>query len=502
MKPIVLVHGYSAESPETTVQAVAAIYGQLPQALRDAYGRKAVVEIDLSRYVTLEDGVTMDDLSRGLDRALRAEFPHLLRGGFHVIAHSTGALLIRNWVRRFSAQPCPIRNLIYLAGAVFGSGWAHLGQGQLAKWARLVFAQGSERGLRVLDALELGSDWAIDLHLGFLKLGASLADDYGVSEYVIVGTQPERTWFPIPMRYAKEDGSDGVVRVAASNVNFNYLRVGPSEEALALAWSEAAAQIAARRERREARRGLYDIKEESRPGFAGRPEVPLAITYGCSHSGEETGILSGEKPRKQVFRLVRQALETQPGDWPAQVAVFRDQTAVTYRRARAGRVPRPWRQWITSPQAQFDPHAQLIFRVRDQDRRPAPHFDIFFTAREGADPSPLIGDLFEHNHVNRVSPHIITFYLRADAYSPRSGTWVPRVPQVNGCVLEISAVEPETEEIVYLPLRMELGRDQLARLIEGHRTTVIDVELLRLPSPAIYRVLPYARPGRTRPPQG
>lgn len=101
MEPIVLIHGYSAESKETTKPAIADIYGTLPKALRDLFGRDAVVEIDLSRYVSLEDGVTIDDISRGLDQALRTDFPRLLKGPFHVIIHSTGALVIRNWVRRF-----------------------------------------------------------------------------------------------------------------------------------------------------------------------------------------------------------------------------------------------------------------------------------------------------------------------------------------------------------------------------------------------------------------
>ena len=63
MDPIVLIHGYSAESKQTTSAAIQKIYGTLPQALRDAYGNNGVIEIDLSRYITLEDGLTIDDIS-------------------------------------------------------------------------------------------------------------------------------------------------------------------------------------------------------------------------------------------------------------------------------------------------------------------------------------------------------------------------------------------------------------------------------------------------------
>src|SRR5439155_26217765 len=42
--------------------------------------------------------------------------------------------------------------------------------------------------------------------------------------------------FEFPVRYAHEDGSDGVVRVSASNLNFNYLEIGPKTDAAVLPW--------------------------------------------------------------------------------------------------------------------------------------------------------------------------------------------------------------------------------------------------------------------------
>jgi len=276
MDPIVFIHGYSAESKTDDPAAIAGIYGSLPQALRDLYG--GVVEIDLSRYVSLEDGVTVDDISRALERALRGDFAQLLKGPLNVIIHSTGALVIRNWIRSHSASPSPVRNMIYLAGANLGSGWAHIGKGQLAKWGRMVFQGGAERGVHVLDALELGSSWTLDLHLSFLRPGATMAD-FAVREFVIVGTQALAAWFTAPIRYGHEDGSDGVVRVAASNVNFNYLRFGPTAAAQALDYDDAVAQNAAHASRAGMDASYYELKEAARPGDPGRPEVPFAIPY-------------------------------------------------------------------------------------------------------------------------------------------------------------------------------------------------------------------------------
>jgi pimeloyl-ACP methyl ester carboxylesterase len=492
MEPIVLIHGYSAESRTADLPGITSIYGTLPQALRAAFGTGAVQEIDLSRYITLEDGVTVDDISRALDRALREEYSHLLTGGFHVIIHSTGALVIRNWIRRFSKKPSPVRKLIYLAGANLGSGWAHIGKGQLAQWGRFVFQGGAERGVQVLDALELGSNWTLDLHLHFLRPGFSMTNDYQVLESVVIGTQADVSWFEVPIRYAKEDGADGVVRVSASNVNFNYVRFGPTAEALGLSWKDAADELASHRERAKDRTPYYEIKQTSRPGDADRPVVPFAIPYECAHSGDRMGVVTGSRPRTQVMRLIKLALQAPDNEWPGLVQAFQDETEATYRKALTGQAPAWWLKWIQEPRAQYDHHSQVVLRIRDQDARPVPHYDIFFDSIAGRrDTSRPINSLFEDKHVNGLNPNIIVFYLRTDEFVDKKKGWVPRVPEVNGCYLEVSAVEPETQDILYLPMRYEFSAEQLNNWIQGHHTTVIDVELLRLPSPNVFKIVKY-----------
>src|SRR5262245_36047307 len=372
MKPIVLIHGYSAESRQSTASSIASIYGTLPRDLKAAFGGRSVVEIDLARYLSLEDGVRVDDISRAFDRALEEEYPHLLKKGFHALVHSTGALVARNWLRRFSPRPTPLDHLIHLAGANFGSGWAHIGRGQTAKWARKIFQAGAERGMQVLEALELGSDWTLDLHLHFLRPGARMLEDLNVIEHVIIGSQADVEWFSFPIRYAKEDGSDGVVRVSASSLNYQYLKLAPTPDALELGWKAARAQWDKHLERRGRRQGCYTIKEASRPGFEGRGEVPVAVPYACAHSGEKMGIVTGSGPREQVLNLIQKALAT--GARPAEslagsVKAFREESARTYQKALTAQAPRWWNKWIQEPRAQYDRHAQLIFRVRDQDGR-------------------------------------------------------------------------------------------------------------------------------------
>jgi hypothetical protein len=251
MEPVVLLHGYSSEGPDPrsgkpSDREIAGIYGSLPADLQRRFA-PGIVPVNLSRYASLYDNVDLDDIALALDRALRSDHKELMESGFNVIVHSTGALVARNWIRRFWTErdaagrlkPCPVRRIIHLAGANFGSGWAHLGESELAKWGRLLFVGGTERGLSVLEGLELGSNFNLDLHTHFLPAGQDMLEDYGVMEFVVIGSQVTSTMAAqIPIRYGKEDGSDGVVRVSAGNLNFHYLRIAPVEGA-SVDWDQA-----------------------------------------------------------------------------------------------------------------------------------------------------------------------------------------------------------------------------------------------------------------------
>ena len=226
MLPIVLIHGYSSEGADTTA---AAIYGDLPKRLRLAFGDDAVMEVNLSRWISLSDGVSIDDISFAMNRALKStRLQSLLSTGFNAIIHSTGALVVRNWVKSYGRKPCPLHNLVHLAGANFGSGLAHIGKGQAARWGRLIF-QGVGRGVRVLHELEFGALKTLDMHMHFLSAGNDMYDDYQVQEFCIVGSQTLGFLRAVPIRYVKEDSADNTVRTSAGNLNFNYLQVAPTE---------------------------------------------------------------------------------------------------------------------------------------------------------------------------------------------------------------------------------------------------------------------------------
>ena len=62
---------------------------------------------------------------------------------------------------------------------------------------------------------------------------------------------------------------------------------------------------------------------------------------------------------------------------------------------------------------------------------------------------------------------------------------------MNGCHLEVTATEPDTDEVIYLPMRFEFDAKTLAQYLRPHETTVIDIELLRLPSDKVFSLTRY-----------
>ena len=285
MKPIVLIHGYSSEGKGRKPEE---IYGTLPRDLRRLFGRSNVVDINLSRWISLSDGIALDDISFALERALRSnQHKRLLKSGFHVIIHSTGALVVRNWMRLFQDDhnPWPIANLVHLAGANLGSGLAHVGKGEVFRWGRQVF-QGIESGVRVLDELEFGSSKTLDLHLHFLQDGHDVFEDFGMQEFCAIGSATLKLAWMVPIRYVKEDSSDGVVRTSAGNLNFNYVSVTPTAEAEGVSVKDVREEVEKRRENKQVLKMWYQA-DFSRLAAA-RRAIPFAVLLDTTTPGTNT----------------------------------------------------------------------------------------------------------------------------------------------------------------------------------------------------------------------
>ena len=82
--PIVLLHGYGSD-------------GEAFATFRDVLQNsgRAVKDIYIGNYVTLNNEITVDDIAEGFSHSLRAQ--GLFGQPFDAIVHSTGMLVIRAW---------------------------------------------------------------------------------------------------------------------------------------------------------------------------------------------------------------------------------------------------------------------------------------------------------------------------------------------------------------------------------------------------------------------
>src|SRR3954454_19714576 len=102
-RPIVLLHGYSATASSL-------------QPWRErllARGYEAS-EIKLGNYISLSNEITIKDLAEGFDRALRAQGGLADDEPFDAIVHSTGGLVIREWLQTYDARRARVKHIIGL----------------------------------------------------------------------------------------------------------------------------------------------------------------------------------------------------------------------------------------------------------------------------------------------------------------------------------------------------------------------------------------------------
>lgn len=257
---VIFVHGWSVTHTNT--------YGELPQWL-EHLSKEGKLDIQvgniyLGRYISFDDTVTVDDIARAFDHAVRDELANKLREGKHFacIAHSTGGIIVRKWMDLYfknNLAKCPLSHLIMLSPANHGSALAQLGKSRLGRIKS--FFEGVEPGQLVLDWLELGSDMSWQLNESWLDYDCTA---HGIYPFVLTGQKIDRQFYDAVNSYTGEAGSDGVIRVAASNMNYSLLKLhqeGNNGENLVVA-----------------------NMIRSKP-------MAFGVLPGCAHSGKNSGII-------------------------------------------------------------------------------------------------------------------------------------------------------------------------------------------------------------------
>lgn len=218
MQHVVIVHGWSDTSES---------FEQLTQFLKQS--GFAVTSLWLGDYISLDDDVRIQDAARKMEERIRQKIAASeLATPFDMIVHSTGSLVARQWIVAHYGQDvsaCPLKRLLMLAPANFGSKLASMGQSMLGRVVK-GWNNWFHTGKEMLDALELASPFQWRLAQSDLLLppgvteGSRVYCRNGVWPFVITGSHP---YTSLLRKIVNENGSDGTVRVAAANLNTHGL---------------------------------------------------------------------------------------------------------------------------------------------------------------------------------------------------------------------------------------------------------------------------------------
>ncbi|WP_108472942.1 phospholipase [Rhodanobacter thiooxydans] len=456
MTTLVFVHGWSVTSTST--------YGQLPQQLQQQASAAGLsltlADLWLSEYVSFNDAVTMPDLVRAFDHALRDL--HLLDASFACITHSTGGPVVREWLRAQRDKPAThstirLSHLVMLAPANFGSALAQLGKGLLGRLK--AWFGGVEPGQRILDWLELGSAESLSLNLDYIH-----SDDpvkRGQFPFVLTGDRPDRQLYDHLNSYTGEDGSDGVVRIAAANLNAHHAVLSPQagSDTLMLNLSRG-------------------------------PRCAFKLVAGAAHSGDELGIMASAAPAT-VQAILRCLQVRSVDDYERLCDAFERENAARDADKVELEPAGPF-----APRVHIhDPRSLLIVRLTDEAGEPLTGAGFLLTAGAQASADLLPAGFLLDRQANSKQRTTISLFLDHSLLAgddrvadPRNSRKTLRAAVASHRPYGASVQPLDLGGLVHHALATSAASDDLFALLGPHQTTVLDVVLPRKIHEGVFRL--------------
>lgn len=290
------------------------------RGMKDYLVRKGIGSVDTilyGDYESREDNITFNDVIDGLnDEFIRhgiIDPTGRKKKDLNVIVHSTGGLVIRHWIWRYyyrdgnRLDECPVKRLVMLAPANFGSPLAHRGKsflGSLVK-GRWKIGDFLEVGRQLLDGLELASPYQWELAHRDLVIQAPYYNAEQIQTTILVGVEDYRGL----RGWVNKPGTDGTVVIAGTSLDSAKL--------------------------------VLDFSKPTIKGEAYNPfewsltDPPDEFGFGVLEKLDHGSIVGdvGSHRDNQVSRLVLKALTTEDeSDFREFSAQLDDLTAATYRK--------------------------------------------------------------------------------------------------------------------------------------------------------------------------
>lgn len=454
--PLILLHGWSDTS---------ASFAQLARhlALSGAVAGGDVRSISLGDYLSMSDDLRFDDLQAALDRAWDDHGLPRTPYACDVVVHSTSALIVRDWLSRyFAVDASPVKHLVMLAPANFGSPLAHVGRSVLGRamkgFVRRQEGQGLwQTGAQILRGLELASPYSWEL---------AERDRFGTGEghygrgrvlcTVLVGD----TGYRGIQALANEPGGDGTVRIATANLNCAYLQ-------MAIAADE--------------RHGRLVPRITAQADSCGR--VAFRILPGVDHSSIKLDVppsrLSGAQ--RATLAHIGHALTVRDADFSPWC---RDCEQANAERTQGPQLPR------ARPGFQH-----TVVRVRDQFDAPVPDYllEFFEPGRRdgGALASRIHGEAIRSVHAYQADPSYRSLYIDTyrfhRALEQAGGTLgfsLTAFPML-GSSDAVAGFRTFADEDID---DLRLDTETVAQLLQPHRTLLLDIRLEREQAPSVFRL--------------
>ena len=413
---VFLVHGWSVTNT-STYQAL---------HLKLAENGFDLQEVNLGRYVTLENNVEIRDIAKAMHNALKDNLGNNWKQEFHLITHSTGALVVKQWIAyhykdKFS-QYKPLKNVVFLAAPHFGSRLAHHGKSMLAQ-----LKYRGDTGKQALTALELGSSFSWNINKEWIK--PETWKEKGIRPYSIIGDRVEKKGlisriFPA----AFEEGSDMVVRAAAGNLNFR------------------------RFELRAQTKGLKEV---------GKIEgVPFCALDKYTHTGPEQGIINSIKRKStpQNHLALKLILDCLKAADSSDYDTIRKRFIILTKNTRKNRKP----------------FSQIDFRFLDDQNQPVK--DYVFKLGAVKNNRESYSKTVAHTHKNTVTSNHFTVYFDLRNLEPNLIYFIEIDSSSDS---ELFSFKPD-------PLRITLPAYRISEIIRADQTTQIDVILSREPDKNLF----------------
>ncbi|MCC5858837.1 MAG: hypothetical protein JJT90_11820 [Ectothiorhodospiraceae bacterium] len=462
-RPLVILHGWN-DSGDSFDRLARHLSRELPDV--------PIERVSVGDYLSMSDALRFDDLQAALDRAWRVRGLPRRRRSVDVIVHSTGGLVIRDWLRRhFDTDRTPIRHLVMLAPANFGSPLAHVGRSMVGRVTKgFIRRQPGQQlfntGAHILRGLELASpySWQLAEADRFVAGNGMFAPGRTLCT-VLVGN----TGYSGIRSVANEEGGDGTVRISTANLDCARIRIDFSQKSAA--------------DPDDPDRLVTVPKVVNHALSAGRTAFRILDRIDHSSIKLDSGRGGLSRAQRRTLDLVVRALTVEDDAFEAFCQEC-DEANAALTRQPGGNQGKPGYQ-------------NTVVRVRDQFGEPVTDYMIeFYDPREGQRDGGRLArrmhaEVIRDVHVYKQDASYRSLYIDTNRLQQavaeaqtQLGLSITASPILgeSGVVAGFSTFTDEEIE------DLRLDTEDLARFFQPHRTLLVDIVLERLQARSVFRL--------------